>query len=129
MENSFIDYPQFPSEFRSDGDLYDLFNSHGFLMGRMISGSKSGYRDRFPDHFIIFNANIVIESRGKVWYGDLDITIDGPKLSEVSKKLGENLYILYEMDARFENENMPFKFYESKCAAVITPSEILINKK
>jgi len=122
-------YPQFPSEFLSDGDLYKIFMNHGLMMGRMISGSKSGYRDRYPENLVVFNANIVTKKRGKVWHGDLDVTIDEPKLSEVSKKLGENLYILYEMDARFENENMPFKFYESKCAAVITPSEIIINKK
>nr|HPI82220.1 hypothetical protein [Candidatus Paceibacterota bacterium] len=67
-------YPQFPSEFLSDGDLYKIFMNHGLMMGRMISGSKSGYRDRYPENLVVFNANIVTKKRGKVWHGDLDVT-------------------------------------------------------
>jgi len=110
---------QFPSEFRSDGDIYKLFSKYGFIMSRMISGSKSGYRDKYPDHKVVFNANIVTESRGKVWYGDLDLTLDTPQLMNISRELKEPLYVLYEMDARFENENQPFNFYESKAVAKI----------
>lgn len=122
-------YYQFPTEFRSDGDIYKLFASHGFVMGRMISGSKSGYRDRYPDHFVIFNANIVTESRGKVWFGDLDLDLDVFKLMEVAKDLKEPLYILYEMDARFENENAPFEFYKNRAWAVIYEDKMIKNKK
>jgi len=112
-------YDQFPSEFMSDGDLYKLFADHGFIMGRMISGSKSGYKERFPDHKVVFNANIVTKSRGKVWYGDVDLTMDTPQLMNIARELKEPLYVLYEMDARFENEDQPFKFYESKAVAKI----------
>ena len=41
--------------------------------GRMISGSKTGYRDRHPDHLPVFNANVCFGS-SKVWHGDLDLT-------------------------------------------------------
>ncbi|HPI82387.1 MAG TPA: hypothetical protein PK122_04105 [Candidatus Paceibacterota bacterium] len=122
-------YYQFPTEFRSDGDIYKLFASHGFVMARMISGSKSGYRDRFPDHFVIFNANIVTESRGKVWFGDLDLDLDAFNLMNVAKDLKEPLYILYEMDARFENEDQPFEFYKNRAWAVIYEDKMIRNKK
>lgn len=112
---------QFPSEFRSDGDIYKLFSKYGFIMGRMISGSKSGYREKYPDHLVVFNANIVTESRGKVWYGDLDLTLDTPKLVEVSKELGEPMYVLREMDARFENEDKDIEFYKHKAVKVFDP--------
>ena len=74
--------------------------------GRMISGSKSGYRNRFPDNRPVFNANVCVES-GKIWYGDLDLTLDGEKLQQLADELGEKVYVLYEMDARFENEESP----------------------
>jgi hypothetical protein len=74
--------------------------------GRMISGSKSGYRNRFPDNRPVFNANVCVES-GKIWYGDLDLTLDGEKLQQLADELDEKVYVLYEMDARFENEESP----------------------
>lgn len=112
---------QFPSEFRSDGDIYGLFSRYGFMMGRMISGSKSGYHEKYPGHKVVFNANIVTESRGKVWYGDLDLTLDVTQLMNIAKELKEPLYILYENDARFENENQDFRFYKAKAVQVIEP--------
>lgn len=110
---------QAPTEFMSDGDIYALFSKHGFVMGRMISGSKSGYRERYPNNNVVFNANIVAKSRGKVWYGDLDLTLDTENLTWVAKELGEPLYILREMDARFENEDQSFEFYENKAVKKI----------
>jgi len=96
---------QFPSEFRTDGDIYKLFNDNNLIVGRMISGSKSGYKEQYPDNLVIFNANIITKSRSKVWFGDIDVTFDFDNLKTVADKLGEDLYILYEMDARFGTEN------------------------
>jgi len=109
------------SEFEPQRSYFNIFDRHGLMMGRMISGSKSLYREKYPDHEVYFNANIVIESAGKVWYGDIDLTLDTPKLQEVANVLGEPLYVLYEMDARFENENKPFEFYKNKARTIIKP--------
>ena len=78
--------------------------------GRMISGSKSGYRKVYPENVPVFNANIVIEDSGKyakIWHGDVDLTVDAEKLLKISEKTGKKLYVLYEMDARFDNESNP----------------------
>lgn len=112
-------YHQFPSEFLSDGDLYKIFMNHGLMMGRMISGSKSGYRDRYPENLVVFNANIVTKKRGKVWHGDLDITTDYENLEKISEVLEEPLYILREHDARFDNEDAGIEFWKSRAVAVI----------
>ena len=112
---------QYPSEFMSDGDMYKLFSDWGFIMGRMISGSKSGYRERYPNNEVVFNANIVIASRGKVWYGDLDLTLDMEALQQVAGVLKEPLYVLREMDARFENEDKDINFYKAKAVKTILP--------
>jgi hypothetical protein len=78
--------------------------------GRMISGSKSGYRKVYPENVPVFNANLVIEDAGKyvkIWHGDVDLTTDAEKLLKASEKTAKKLYVLYEMDARFENESKP----------------------
>jgi hypothetical protein len=93
---------------------YEFFNQRGLAFSRLISGSKSGYRNRFPDHEVYFNANIFTEN-GKIWHGDLDLTLDSEKLQNLANDLKTTLFILSEMDGRFENENR--KFTEVKAVA------------
>jgi hypothetical protein len=44
---------------------------------------------------------------GKIWHGDIDITLSSSKLEELAKALNQTVYVLYEMDARFNNETAP----------------------
>ena len=74
--------------------------------GRMISQSKSSYLDRFPNNDVVFNGNVCIES-GKIWFGDLDITKSEEQIKALAEALGEPVYVLREMDARFNNESSP----------------------
>jgi hypothetical protein len=74
--------------------------------GRMF-GSKGQYRHDHEDHLIVFNSNICTEDGQKIWYGDLDLTLDEPALLKIAKSLKQKIYVLYEQDARFENENAP----------------------
>ena len=77
------------------------------MNGRMISGSKSGYANRYPKNIAVFNANVCTKNEGKIWYGDIDLTLSREELSELSRSLETDVYVLYEMDARFENEASP----------------------
>jgi endonuclease/exonuclease/phosphatase family metal-dependent hydrolase len=43
----------------------------------------------------------------KIWYGDLDLTLDLPKLLELSREIGLDVLVLWEWDGRFENEEKP----------------------
>lgn len=86
-------------------NIYDVTAKLGLFMGRMISSSKSYYRENHPNNIVYFNANIITKEYGKIWYGDLDLTLDAPKLNELAKILGTTIYVLSEMDGRFENEN------------------------
>ena len=113
------DYEQFPSEFLSDGDIYQIFMSNKLMMGRMISGSKSGYWEDHKENIVVFNANIIVESRGKIWHGDLDVTLSKEDLENVAKVLEEDLYILGEHDARWGNEDAPVKDLMKKARAII----------
>jgi hypothetical protein len=77
------------------------------MNGRMISGSKSGYRNRNPKNLAVFNANVCTKNEGKIWYGDVDLTRSREELSELARLLETDVYVLYEMDARFENADSP----------------------
>jgi hypothetical protein len=85
--------------------------NHLGIDGRMISGSKSGYRRQFPKSVAVFNANIIVESAPgifeKIWYGDLDITQDEVALRKIALELGKKIWVLPELAARFEHEDKP----------------------
>ena len=104
---------EYPSEWKSPEDksnprdVTSLMASHGFHVARMISGSKSYYLDNHTGNVVVFNANIVTVEDGKVWYGDLDLTVDGPELKQVAEEAGKVFYVLREMDGRFGAENQP----------------------
>lgn len=74
--------------------------------GAMICGSKSMYGEMYPKNIAVFNSNVVT-AKGKIWYGDLDVTLSEKKLAELASKSGETIYVLREMYGRFENEENP----------------------
>ena len=112
-----------PSEFKSKPDYEAIFIRHQLHMGRMVGGSKSGYYDKHPDNVVVFNANIVTKKSGKIWYGDLDITLDFDKLKDVADETKEDLYILREYDGMFNNENAGFKYWKENAVEVIKTSK------
>lgn len=70
-------------------------------------GSKSVYTWDNPRNLVVFNANLVTEDGIKIWYGDLDLTLDYQKIEKISREIGKALFVLPEMSARFENEANP----------------------
>lgn len=96
-----------------------IFKDFKYPEGRMVSYSKGEYLSRYPNNKVIFNGNIFTKKLGKIWYGDIDLTKDESTLKLIAKRVGEDLYILREMDGRFDNENKPFGFYEDKATGVI----------
>ena len=101
---------EYPSDFKpsiSVQEVQQFFNAHSFHNGRMIGGSKTGYRNMHPDDLIIFNANVLMPGHGKVWYGDLNLTEDYLVLKDIAKSLNTTLYVLWESDGRFGEENKP----------------------
>lgn len=80
----------------------------GLRLGRAIAGSKTSYRRSHPGHIVVFNANVFTERDGKVFYGDLDLTLDGEALTQAALANHQTLYVLREIDGRFEHEERPF---------------------
>jgi hypothetical protein len=60
--------------------MESIFENEKLLLGRMVSHSKSGYMNKFPDNEVYFNANIFILGEGKIWYGDIDVTKEKEQL-------------------------------------------------
>jgi hypothetical protein len=109
-------------------DTMNIFNKYGLNYSRMISASKSTYKQNHPQNRVIFNANIVTDN-GKIWYGDLDLTISEKELMSISGELSQDLYVLYEMDGRFENENKSAEELKTKAAYIVSHDKIIIGEK
>jgi len=96
----------FPSEFQGANTLAeDIAIKHFGERGRCL-GSKSIYVYDNPKNVVVFNANLCTSS-AKIWHGDIDVTNEFQKIKSVAVDLGQNVYVLYEMDARFENSDNP----------------------
>jgi hypothetical protein len=79
--------------------IYQLMDNTIGICGRICSANKSA-----PN--IIYNANIIIEGFGKVWYGDFKLKEES-ELQLIANKIQKKMYVLREHDARFENEVNP----------------------
>ena len=101
---------EYPSDFKPDmivQEIQQYFESHGFYNARMLSGTKWGYQEEHPEDLIVWNANVLMKDMGKVWYGDLNLTKDYIVLKSIAHSLDTTLYILWESDGRFGEENKP----------------------
>jgi len=65
--------------------------------GRMLSPTKTAPKG----HICVWNANIVTDKKEKIWFGDLDLNTDSEDLQRYANELGQTIYVLREMDARF----------------------------
>jgi len=104
-----------PSEFIAPVDYVAIFEAHGLPIGRYISSGKSAPKG----HIAVFNGNVITEKAGKIWFGDLDVTASFDTLKNIADEIGEDLYIVRESDARFDNENAGFKYWKNNAVTVI----------
>jgi hypothetical protein len=128
-DNLNTEYTKYQSEFKEDPECHVIFATHGLMMGRMIGASKSKYCQEHQGDLIIFNANVITKSHGKIWYGELNKTLDFDKLKNIADHITEDLYILMEGDARFGYENEPIDQLIKKARTVIKCNECLKIKK
>lgn len=103
----------------NDYEIDLIFRKYRYHKSRMIGYSKSMYVKTFPNNIVYFNANIFVEGQGKIWYGDIDFTLDENTLKLIASELKTDLYILREMDGRFENENLEFEKVKEKAQQIV----------
>jgi|ERR1044071_5158026 hypothetical protein len=95
----------------------------GLPTGRLISWSKSGYRELHPHSFVLFNASIVDDAGALLWWGDIDLTYDEAKLSDLARALDQRLHLLLEADGRFIHPipiNLAVAVFEADGRVVVT---------
>ena len=100
---------KYPSDFAPSTDVIEIqkhFAAYDWYDGRML-GSKLDYSNNHVDDLVVYNANVLMPNVGKVFYGDINLSEDYLILKEVAQTLNTILYVLWEMDARFGNENKP----------------------
>ncbi len=101
---------QHPSDWKPPNNITDIqkiFEAYNFFDGRMIGTVKWEYTKEHPNDLVVFNANVLIPGYGKVWYGDLNLTEDYLVLRKIAGTINIELYVLWEMDARFGEEMQP----------------------
>lgn len=88
-------------------EILNIFSDYGMGSGRILNENKSLYKKKHPEDHILFNANIFTLEDGKIWYGDINLTQEYDILQLIAEKLNKDIYILNELDGRFENEFLP----------------------
>ena len=100
----------YPSDFKPTTNVMEVqkyFDAYEFYDARILAGEKWAYSSEHEDDLIIYNANVLMEDIGKVWYGDLNLTEDYVILKSIAESLDTTLYVLWEMDGRFGEEKKP----------------------
>jgi len=79
-------------------DFLKLFSSFNLNNNRCL-GSKSLYRKNNKWNTVIFNSSIFVKEKNdfiNIWFGDIDISLEGDKLKKISKLISKELYVCYE---------------------------------
>lgn len=97
--------------------------------GRMLSGSKLDYIQRYPSNLAVFNANICTKKDGKIWYGDLDLNRDQDDLLLLAKTINQEVFVLREMDGRFSRENAPSFDFDKALARYLPDGKVISDAK
>jgi hypothetical protein len=73
----------------------------GLPHDRMVGPSKTGYRREYPDHFVMFNATLTDWAGTRLWWGDVDLTLDEAKLADLARRLAMPVHVFFEHESRF----------------------------
>jgi len=103
--------------------MENIFEKYNFGRGRLISMSKSGYRNKYPYNYVLFNANIFTKSQHLIWFGDLDITKDAETLRKICDEIGEEMIVVSEMKGRFGGEERKYKEIRKTAEVIFTPNK------
>lgn len=103
--------------------IENIFNKYGFNRGRLISYSKSRYRNNHPNDYILFNGNIFTKKYHKMWWGDLNITKDSLKLQEICNEIDLDLIIVSEMIGSFGGEKKKFSEIKKFADCIFKPNK------
>jgi len=79
----------------------EYLTERGYYTGRIISFSKSAYRNLYPSHIALFNARLFNTKGKEVWWDDVDLSHDWKVFAEASCSLNQPLILTPETPYRF----------------------------
>ncbi len=82
-------------------DLIIIEKALGYA-GKLLSGSKSMYRDIYPDNKVYFNACLFNNNFKQIWFGDIDFEFDTKILQQLANDLKETIYATPEQPYRWD---------------------------
>lgn len=90
--------------------------------GRVLRWEKSLYVTNGPRNVVFFNANVFDQDGNKIWFGDIDLTVDGHKLNQLATELGKSVYLTVELPWRYK---AVVTNNELSKAALTTPRDVV----
>jgi hypothetical protein len=101
----------------------------GLPDSRMISASKSEYRQAWPDHIVLFNGHIADGAGKRLWWGDLDLTLDEAALVGLAAALETSVYVFFERQAHRPAPGEPLHFEIKDAVLHVSPDgKVAVNK-
>ena len=86
--------------------VFGLFTTRLGYLGRLLSASKSRYSSNHPHSVVFFNANVFDERGAKVWFGDVDTTLEMQTLQSIADEIDEAFYVTREQPWRWETDEV-----------------------
>ena len=98
---------------KNEDNPVELFIDKGLNPARIVGHSKTDHRQANPGNVVVFNANVMSKSFGKFWHGDIDLTKSAADIESISDEIREEILVLSEHSARFNNEppEHPYETY------------------
>lgn len=93
--------------------LEQLIIKHLGFPGKMISMSKSTYREAHPNNIVYFNACIFNKDLKQIWWGDIDITKNKKKLQKIAEESKELFYVTPEHPFRSDFNKVDQKLIDT----------------
>lgn len=83
-------------------DMKEAIEGHLGTPGRLLSASKTMYREKFPNNKVYFNACLFDKNLKQIWWGDIDLDMDKESLQMLADFLGEPIYLTMEQPFRWD---------------------------
>ena len=106
-----------------DEAFLELAAQLGLPLSRLVSLSKSGFIRRHPQHAVVFNATIANAAGERLWWGDVDLTVDEEALHRLAQRAGFDFFVHHEGDSR---RGFVTTIDPTKAVAVFHPDDTVI---
>ena len=99
-------------------EFLQLAEAAGLPLSRQIALSRKGYRKRHPQHAVMYLATIANAAGTRLWWGDINLTVDEEMLVHLAELVGFDLLVY---DERASSGRLVDRLESSSASAVFHP--------